>query len=151
MNNEDPSLYLDQDYPSTPNYDACGVPSASSRVSDYVMIHVLDYLQSLSKPDSCASQNHNCVSTTQIPDSALPPRYSIGQPPFSRTREIGSIVYPSACYAIPECSCMLPTYSPYKMNPINFIGVDIVEFDENDPATLLRTFPSIVVAIIRIH
>ena len=46
---------------------------------------------------------------------------------------------------------MLPTYSPYKMNPINFIGVDTVEFDENDPATLLRTLPSIVVAIIRIH
>lgn len=42
---------------------------------------------------------------------------------------------------------MLPTYSPYKTDPIYFIGVDIVEFDEHDPPTLLHVLPSIVVTV----
>ena len=44
MNHEDPSLYLDQDYSSAPSHDAYEVPSASSRVSDYVLILVLNHL-----------------------------------------------------------------------------------------------------------
>ena len=74
----------------------------------------------------------------------LPKRQSIKQPPFSRVREFGRTIYPSNAYEIPEKECIAQPGAYYKSNPLVFVGVDIVEFDERDPSTMLTSLPSIV-------
>ena len=74
-----------------------------------------------------------------------PGRRSIKQPPFRRVRQIGSPLYPSYAYDIPEKECLSQPGMSFKSDPIQFVGVDIVEFNERDPTTVLTILPSIVI------
>lgn len=78
------------------------------------------------------------------PSVVIPPRHSILQPPFSRTRVGGSRLYPSACYAVPSVPCITSSKAPFKSNPIVFDAVDVVEFNESDPPTQFQVHPSTV-------
>lgn len=79
------------------------------------------------------------------PRSSIPPRFSISQGSFFRTRDPNKELYPSHCYANPDVPAL--HLSPYncRSNPIQFIGVNIASFDENDPSTALhRLSPEVV-------
>ena len=76
-----------------------------------------------------------------------PERRSIKQPPFRRVRQIGSPLYPSYAYDIPEKECISQPGMSFKSDPIQFVGVDIVEFNESDPTTILTILPSIVISL----
>ena len=85
----------------------------------------------------------------QNPAGCRPGRRSVKQPPFRRVRPIGSPLYPSYAYDIPEKGCISHSGMSFKSDPIQFVGVDIVEFDENDPTTVLTILPSIVITLLR--
>ena len=79
----------------------------------------------------------------------------IQQPPFFRTRDFSTPLYPSSCYAVPKQPCMIddPVVEVFdeKANRfvipkrsdklIQFVGVDAVSYEDAEPATQLQPLP----------
>ena len=76
----------------------------------------------------------------------------IQQPPFFRTRDFSTPLYPSNCYAVPKQPCMVddPVVEvfdeianrfiiPKRSDKlIKFVGVDAVSYEDAEPATHLQ-------------
>ena len=84
------------------------------------------------------------------PPSKIPSPSSVQRPPFFRTRNPKTPLYPSRCYALPPVDCMYErkaveerpdgTEELFPKDPlkcIKFIGVNAVSFDEDNPSTFL--------------
>lgn len=79
----------------------------------------------------------------------------IQQPPFFRTRDFSTPLYPSNCYAVPKQSCMVddPVVEVFdeianrfiipkrSEKLIKFVGVDAVSYEDAEPATHLQPLP----------
>ncbi|KAK8827579.1 hypothetical protein WA577_007126 [Blastocystis sp. JDR] len=107
-------------------------------------------------PSSSEDEYKDCQSDTSEYPSAIstensfPSPSSIRRPPFFRTRNPKTPLYPSRCYALPPAGCMYArkavekradgTEVLFPKDPskcIQFVGVNAVSFNENNPSTLL--------------
>lgn len=73
-----------------------------------------------------------------------PPVCSVCQGDFFRIRDKDKVLYPSSCYAVPEKSAFFNQAAIDRSYPIQFIGVNVANFDENDQTTRLSDQGEIV-------
>lgn len=64
-----------------------------------------------------------------------PPVCSVCQGDFFRVRDKSRVLYPSSCYAVPEKSAFFNQTTVDRSVSIQFVGVNIANFDENDQTT----------------
>ena len=66
----------------------------------------------------------------------IPPRYSVTQGDFFRVRDRSKEVPSSYCFAVPSTPCICFSPPPVTSNPITFVGVDVIQFNQSDPCTV---------------